>query len=256
MLRILLSPAKKIATDAAHTWCGNELSIPAFMPRVRQLVMHMQGHSVDNLMRLMRISEPLAQLNYARYQAWDMGDVPAAATAAGSTFQGDAYRALDLQTMQEDALRYLSDSLYILSGLYGLLRTSDAMLPYRLEMGTRVAIDNHANLYDFWADTLAHHFRNERPDCYVNLASNEYAQAVLPHLQARVVSVVFKDWNKVHNRHQVIGVQAKRARGLMVRYMAEQRIESVDRLCHFCAGGYKYVAAESNQTHMVFHGAR
>lgn len=252
MVMILLSPAKKFATDSVTSLAGHALSAPQFMDKTRTLVNHMRDYSAFDWRRSMKLSQSLIDLNIQRYKRWDFADLPNGAVAALYGFQGDAYRALSAPTLSQQAINYLSSHLLIISGLYGLLRPLDGILPYRLEMGSKVTANGTDSLYSYWSYDFRRYFAVLRTDMFVNLASQEYARALLPYLQAPVVSIVFKNFHLSNNCYQTIGVLAKRARGMMVRFIAQNAIDSITQLRDFSAAGYRYVPEESNQSVMVF----
>ena len=255
---ILLSPAKSLdydtplPADLPHT-------LPPFIPQSRQLIEILRQKSPQEIASLMKISDPLAALNVARYQAWSSRFSARNARQALLAFNGDVYEGLDARTLGADDLAWAQQHLAILSGLYGVLRPLDWMQPYRLEMGTRLATPRGANLYQFWgsriAESLNERQAGEKAPVVVNLASQEYFKSVdRKALRARVIDCVFEDYKA--GQYKVISFLAKRARGLMARYAVQHRLASPARLQGFDLEGYTYAAAASGPDRLVFRRKR
>ncbi len=251
---LLLSPAKSLDYDTPlpprlpHT-------LPAFMSEAAQLVEALRTLAPQDVAQLMSISDRLAALNVARYAAWQTEATAANARQALLAFDGDVYAGLDARSLSLPDLQWAQQHLAILSGLYGVLRPLDWMQPYRLEMGTRLATPAGANLYRFWGTRIAEHLderlAGERAPLVVNLASQEYFKAVaLPALRARVLECVFQDWHG--GQYKVIGLHAKRARGLMARWAIQQRARSPRSLQGFDSEGYAFAADASTPGRLVF----
>jgi cytoplasmic iron level regulating protein YaaA (DUF328/UPF0246 family) len=224
----LLSPAKTLdyATPTPPEVLARTTR-PQFVPRSAALIEVLRTKTPAEVATLMSLSDPLAQLNVARYAAWRRSFTPRNSKPALLAFAGDVYDGLDAKTLATADLDWAQRHLVILSGLYGALRPLDLMQPYRLEMGTRLHTDAAEDLYGFWGDTLAEHLnrlqRGERAPLVVNLASQEYSKAVLrPALKARVIECVFEDWKG--GQYKVISFFAKRARGMMARHAVVNRI--------------------------------
>ncbi|WP_101049182.1 peroxide stress protein YaaA [Macromonas nakdongensis] len=249
----LLSPAKALdyetpAVTASHTQ-------PLFVPQAAELIGVLRQQSPQQIAALMDLSDPLAGLNVARYQAWVPEFTPQNAKPAVLAFNGDVYEGLDAKTLDEAQLQWLQAHLCILSGLYGVLRPLDLMQPYRLEMGTRLATAKGKNLYQFWGTQIADYLNQraaaELAPVVVNLASEEYFKSVDKQaLKPRVVSCVFEEFKA--GKYKVISFMAKRARGLMVRYAVQHRIATVERLQDFDLEGYAYVPVASEPDRLVF----
>ena len=236
---ILLSPAKSLDYDTpvparlAHT-------LPPFIAQSTALIDVLRQKSPQDIASLMKISDPLAALNVARYEAWTPEFSAANARQAILAFNGDVYGGLQAQTLTSADLAWAQQHVAILSGLYGVLRPLDWMQPYRLEMGTRLATAAGSNLYQFWGTQIAEHLNVQLQGAakpwVLNLASVEYAKAVdRKVLQARVVECVFKDWK--NGQYKTISFYAKRARGLMARYAITQRVRQPQQLEAFDAEG-------------------
>jgi len=249
----LLSPAKALdyATPAGHV----PHSQPLFTRQAAELVGVMRPKSPQEIATLMKLSDALSGLNAARYQAWSPRFTASNSKQAALAFNGDAYQGLDAKTLSDSQLAWAQDRLCILSGLYGVLRPLDWMQPYRLEMGTPLVTAQGENLYQFWGAQIAGYL-NERAAAevspvIVNLASEEYFKSVSRKvLKARVVSCVFEEWRG--DRYKIISFMAKRARGLMVRYAIENKLNTVDQLKGFEVEGYGFDAGASGLDRLVF----
>ena len=256
---ILLSPAKSLDY---HTPLPPRLphTLPLFTEQSAALIALLRQRPPEALAALMKISDPLAALNVARYAAWSSEPSADNARQAILAFNGDVYAGLDARTLAHTDLQWAQQRLAILSGLYGVLRPLDRMQPHRLEMGTRLATPAGQNLYQFWGTRIAEHLNaalaalpspaNSAP-VVLNLASQEYARAVdRKALKAQVVDCVFEDWKG--GAYKVIGIHAKRARGLMARHCIVQRVATPGELEAFAAEGYGFAAAASTAYRLVF----
>lgn len=249
----LLSPAKKLDYD---TPLGTSLhSDPLFVDEASVLIDVLKDKSVEDVSKLMSLSQSLAELNFDRYQQWSARFNLSNARPAALAFNGDVYEGLQAQDLSEKDLQWAQDHLAILSGLYGVLRPLDLMQPYRLEMGTRLENPAGKNLYDYWRETIAPYLngRLARQACpiVVNLASEEYFKAVdRKQLKARVIQCVFQD--EKSGQWKVISFHAKRARGLMARYAIKHRVTDVKGLTQFNEEGYAYVPELSDEDKLVF----
>lgn len=251
---ILLSPAKSLDYDTplppglAHT-------LPQFIPDATQLIEVLRQQSPQDIATLMKISDPLAALNVARYQAWTPKFSARNARQALLAFNGDVYEGLDAGSLSQPDLDWAQTHVGILSGLYGILRPLDWMQPYRLEMGTKLPNPRGKDLYAWWGDTLAEHLNRQLAEqgdnVIVNLASQEYFKSVKRKaLKARVVECVFEDWKG--GKWKIISFHAKRARGLMARYAITHRAKTPADLLGFDVEGYAYDAAVSEPDRLVF----
>ncbi|MDK2126293.1 peroxide stress protein YaaA [Parachitinimonas caeni] len=251
---LVVSPAKTLDFDTPPT--TDQHSLPRWLERSAELIGLLRQYSPAQLAALMDISDKLAVLNVGRYQDWQIDQIrPGRAKQAVLAFMGDVYEGLAACQLDEAALRFAQQHLRILSGLYGVLRPLDLMLPYRLEMGTRLANPAGSNLYAFWGDQLTHALREElaamAEPVLVNVASDEYFKVVSPRkLGLRVVTPVFQD--RKGDGYKIISFYAKRARGLMARFQIDQRIDQVDALRGFDLAGYRFVAEASEADIWVF----
>ena len=250
----LLSPAKSLDYDTPLP-AGLPHTLPAFVPDAQRLIAVLREKSPQEVAALMSISDPLAALNVARYAAWQPRFTAANARQAVMAFNGDVYEGLQAQTLSGDDLQWAQQHVAILSGLYGVLRPLDRMQPYRLEMGTRLATDAGANLYQFWGARIAEHLNQrlaaDATPVVVNLASQEYFKSVdRKVLKARVIECVFEDHKA--GQYKIISFYAKRARGLMVRWAIQQRAATPRRLEEFDLEGYAFHPASSQPDRLVF----
>lgn len=219
------------------------------------LVETLRTYSSAELQALMDLSPKLAELNVERFSQWQLPFAPDQSRAAIFAFKGDVYTGLDAYSLNANELAYLNQHVFILSGLYGLLRPTDGILPYRLEMGRKVPTQQGRTLYDFWGSRLAERILAETEQDHhpvvINLASQEYFQSVAPHLgQLRVITPVFQD--EKNGVYKIISFYAKKARGLMVRYMAQHQVLTPDSLKDFDLQGYRYCEECSSVDEWVF----
>ena len=250
---IVLSPAKSLDYDTPATVADHTL--PQFISQSAELIEVLKPKTPAQIAELMDLSDALATLNVARYGAWSKKFTARNSKQAVLAFNGDVYEGLDAKTLSPAELAWAQEHVAILSGLYGILRPLDWMQPYRLEMGTRLANPRGKDLYAFWGDALARHINERLADdphpVLLNLASQEYFKAVRRKaLAVPVVECVFEDWKG--GAWKVISFHAKRARGLMARYVVQHRIKSVKDLQRFDSEGYGYDAAASTPERLVF----
>ena len=250
----LLSPAKSLDYDTPVPE-GLPHTTPQFVPQSTALIDVLREQSPQQIASLMELSDTLAALNVARYQAWRPRFTAHNSRQAVLAFNGDVYEGLQARSLSADDLDWAQGHVAILSGLYGVLRPLDRMQPYRLEMGTRLATDAGSNLYQFWGRQIAEHLntrlRADTTPVVVNLASQEYFKAVdRKALRPRVVECVFEDWKG--GSWKIICFHAKRARGLMARHAIQQRARKPEDLRGFDAEGWAHDAAASSTGRMVF----
>ena len=246
----LLSPAKTL--DCISEPVFDEVSRPQFLQYSHDLVAQLRRYDAQQLGQLMGISDKLSHLNWLRYQQWNVALKGEQARPALHMFRGDVYAGLNADTLSHTELCHVNQNTRILSGLYGILRPFDTILPYRLEMGTRLATPAGGNLYDFWGDTLTEAINAANATPVVNLASNEYFKAINPDkLQNKLLQVVFKDWK--NGRYKIIAFYAKKARGMMVRWAAQARARHLSDLQQFDMAGYRYAPEASDDNTFTFH---
>lgn len=246
---VVLSPAKNLDVEPVNV--SLQATQPELMSETRELVDTCMQLSPANLASLMSISDKLAILNVERFNSFEFPFTQDNAKPAVLTFNGDVYTGLDAESLSEDDLTFAQQHLRILSGLYGVLRPLDLMQAYRLEMGTRLDNPKGKNLYEFWGDKVTEQLNAEQQPIMVNLASNEYFKVVSKKLlSAPVITPVFKDTK--NGNLKVISFFAKKARGLMARYIIENRITDVEQLKQFDVAGYAFDATLSSATEWVF----
>lgn len=252
----LLSPAKSLDYDSRTPPEVEALATrPDFVDEAAALVEAMRGKTPAEVASLMALSDPLAQLNVARYGAWRRVHTRHNARPAVLAFDGDVYGGLDAKTLTLEDLAWAQRHLVILSGLYGALRPLDRLQPYRLEMGTRLAIGDAKDLYGWWGDRIAGYLnrrlRGQDRPVVVNLASQEYFRAAdRPALKARVVECVFEEGRA--GGWQIVSFFAKRARGLMARHAVRHRLERPEDLRGFAEEGYAFAPSVSTPDRLVF----
>ncbi|QZE15513.1 peroxide stress protein YaaA [Halosquirtibacter laminarini] len=253
-MKLLLSPAKKIDFEQKVS-SDVELKLPVFNADANELVRHLQELSSEELQSLMSISSDLANLNYNRYANWDFTDNKKSHFPALWAFRGEVYTNLDVETLSSEALKRANNSLRILSGLYGVLGPSDLIQAYRLEMGTKFSFESYKNLYAYWksrtTDLLNKEIDRDNDQIVVNLASTEYSKSIdMKKLNAEVVTPIFKDLKG--DNYKVVSFWAKRARGLMTRYILENGICDAEGLLGFDVSGYYYHTDMSKPNMPVF----
>lgn len=237
-MKIIISPAKSLDFETALP--TDHFTKSAFMKQSRLLNKVIKQKSPKDLSELMDISDNLAELNWKRNKTFKTPFTPQNARPAIFAFNGDVYQGLDAYSIPIDKLDALQSQLRILSGLYGILKPLDLIQPYRLEMGTSLAFEDYKNLYDFWKTTLTESINKEmkKGELLINLASKEYASAIdLKKLKATVITPEFKDYS--NGKLKIISFFAKKARGLMVRYIIDTNAETVEDLKDFDYEGYQ-----------------
>ncbi|QOL27044.1 peroxide stress protein YaaA [Thalassotalea sp. LPB0316] len=249
----VVSPAKNL--DYESPLATEQYSQPELLEHAQELVERCVKLTPADLSSLMGISDKLAGLNAARFGEWQQPFTPENARPAVLAFNGDVYTGLDAATLSEDDFNYAQQHMRILSGLYGILKPLDLMQAYRLEMGTKLDNDRGKNLYEFWGDIITNQLNDaiasQGDDLLINLASNEYFKSVKKkQLKATVITPAFKDWK--NGQYKMISFFAKKARGLMARYIIENRVSSLDALKAFNYGGYTYNEALSKNNDWVF----
>lgn len=238
---ILVSPAKTL--DFEHPPLTQVHTHSDFLPYSQELIQVCRRLTPSDIATLMKVSDNIAGLNAARFGEWQPHFTLENAKQAIFAFRGDVYTGFDADTLSNPELERAQSQLRILSGLYGLLRPLDLILPYRLEMGTSLINLKGKNLYEFWDNILTQAVNkaivNQGDDIIVNLASNEYFKAIkVDQLDGQLITPVFKDFK--NGQYKVISFFAKRARGMMARYIISQQINSIEGLKTFNATGYYY----------------
>ncbi|KGK29515.1 MULTISPECIES: peroxide stress protein YaaA [Cellulophaga] len=238
-MKIVISPAKSLDFEtelptAAYT-------SPVFLEQSKKLNSVLKKKKPKDLSDLMHISDKLAQLNWDRNQNFSLPFTPENARPAVFAFSGDVYQGLDAYSLKETKIAELQNQLRILSGLYGVLKPLDLMQAYRLEMGTSMKVGKAKNLYEFWKKDITASLNSEleEGELFVNLASNEYFSAVdEKNLKVPVIAPIFKDWK--NDKLKIISFYAKKARGAMVRYIVDEKVNSLEELRGFNLDGYLF----------------
>ncbi len=250
-MKIVISPAKSLDFETVAP--TTQFSEGIFYKEALALNTILKKKSPKVLSKLMGISSNLGELNWRRNQDWELPFTTENARQAIYAFKGDVYIGLDAYTIPLNKMESLQHKLRILSGQYGLLKPLDLMQPYRLEMGTKLKIGRKNNLYQYWDTKITNALNEELDDndVFVNLASKEYFKAVKPSmLKVPVITPVFKDYK--NGNLKIIGFFAKKARGLMVRYIIDNNIEKAEDLKGFNYEGYGFDANLSTENEFVF----
>lgn len=238
-MKLIVSPAKSLnQEDQLPT---DQYSKPVFEDLAAQVNRKLARMSKDEIADLMSISDKLADLNYGRYQDFEDQHTPENSRPAIYMFDGDVYTGIDAYSIPDNKIDSLQDSLRILSGMYGILRPLDLIQPYRLEMGTKLAIESNDDLYELWQDKVTAQLNSElkEDEFLVNLASQEYFKAVdSKKLKAEVISPVFKDFK--NGKLKIISFYAKKARGLMVRYILDHDVKTLEGIKGFNYEDYNF----------------
>jgi cytoplasmic iron level regulating protein YaaA (DUF328/UPF0246 family) len=244
----VISPAKNLDYDTPSP--TTEYSQPELLEHAAELIEICRTLSPQDVAALMHISDKLAGLNVARFTEWCEPFTPENAKAAVFAFNGDVYGGLEASSLNAQSISYAQQHLRILSGLYGVLKPLDLMQPYRLEMGTKLANPRGANLYQFWGSIIANKLNEQLAACnsktLLNLASNEYFKAVdKKALKAEIIAPIFKDCK--NGQYKVISFYAKKARGLMARYVIENQITDLAGVKSFTSAGYYFSEQETKK---------
>ena len=249
----LLSPAKKMNMTPTKT--GVPITKPRLLDDIHELAIVAKTQTAEDLKRLMHISDNLATMNFERFQSFNLDNRSNTAKPAGLAFDGDVYWGLEAESLSKKTLSYAQDHLRILSGLYGVLRPMDAIQPYRLEMGTKMATKRGKSLYEFWGAGIADQLNKDLADhsdtTVVNLASNEYFKAVNSKALGRTV-IAAKFLNVKDGKARSLMYYAKHARGSMARWIMENRVDRAEGLKDFDADGYTLDAKASTDSELVF----
>lgn len=249
---VVISPAKTLETSSIIK--TKQFSEPEFLTETEKLVSILKKKNAKSISKLMGISPKLGQLNFERYQQWDKANAVDSRQAA-FMFNGDVYSGLNILDFTEDEISYTQNHLRILSGLYGILKPLDIIQPYRLEMGTKMTVSRKKNLHEFWkkqiTESINATLKMQNEKILVNLASNEYFNAIdKTKLKAKIITPVFKDFS--NGEYKIISFFAKKARGMMSRFILKNKIEKVEYLKMFEDDGYFYNENLSKNNQLVF----
>ena len=237
------------------TKTGVPITEPRLLNDTHELAIVAKTQTAEDLKRLMHISDNLATMNFERFQSFNLDNRSNTAKPAGLAFDGDVYWGLEAESLSKKTLSYAQDHLRILSGLYGVLRPMDAIQPYRLEMGTKMATKRGKSLYEFWGAGIAEQLNKDLADhsdtTVVNLASNEYFKAVDSKTLGRTV-IAAKFLNLKDGKARSLMYYAKHARGSMARWIMENRVDRAEGLKDFDSDGYSLDAKASTDSELVF----
>jgi hypothetical protein len=250
---VVISPAKTLDFESSPR--TQLATMPVFLDDSELLISALKEYSPAELASFMHLSDKLAALNSTRYENWSRPFSPKNAKQAILAFQGDVYTGLDAENLSKEEDDFAQAHLRILSGLYGVIRPFDLIQPYRLEMGTKLSTQRGKDLYAFWGnkltDSLNADLEASKTDTLINLASNEYFKSIkTKQLNARIITPVFKD--EKNGKYKVISFYAKKARGMMVRFIVQNSIEAPEQIKKFNMGGYSFNKAMSSEKDWVF----
>lgn len=238
---IVVSPAKTLDYETPPK--TKISTIPDYLDDSQELVNRLRKFSSLDIAELMKVSKKIADLNFDRYEAWNKKFTEKNAKQAVLAFKGDVYTGLDAESFSAADFKFAQKHLRILSGLYGLLRPLDLMQPYRLEMGTKLETDRGKNLYEFWGSTITEglnkQLKKTKSEHLINLASNEYFRSVKPkELNAEIITPEFKEYKS--GDYKMIGIYAKKARGMLSRYIIQNHLTDPEDIKSFNEDGYKF----------------
>ncbi|MBU1330686.1 MAG: peroxide stress protein YaaA [Gammaproteobacteria bacterium] len=250
---MVISPAKTLDYDSAPA--TTRYTLPEHLSHSHELIDQLRDFSPAQIAELMHLSDKLAGLNAARFGSWSEPFTPENAKQALLAFKGDVYTGLHADDFNEADFDFAQRHLRMLSGLYGVLRPLDLMQPYRLEMGTKLANPRGKDLYAFWGEHISGWLnaalQAQGDDVLLNLASNEYFAAVKRKaLNARIINTEFRDLK--NGQYKIISFYAKKARGLMARYVIKERLKDPQGLKDFNLDGYHYSQQNSDANNLVF----
>ena len=250
-MKIFISPAKKLDFSSENTFLKNSTCV---FSELSQIIMKkLSSYSALELSNFMKISLNLAILNKERNDNWRFPFPENESKQALLSFKGEVYQNMKIDKFDQSDSEFANDRLRILSGLYGILKPSDLILPYRLEMGTKLKIGDNSNLYDFWRESVTDHLLNEikKDKFLVNLASDEYFKVInKKQIPIPIVTPIFKDVK--NGKAKVISFYAKRARGEMCNYIIKNKISTINHLSSFSENGYLFSKENSTKEKLVF----
>ncbi len=248
---MIISPAKSLDFESKSPI--TKVSQPVFETEANRIASELRNYSESELAKLMKISTNLSTLNRERFLRWTEKPAKKDIKQAILAFTGEVFRGLQANTFTENDFDFAQNHLRILSGMYGVLSPLDGIQPYRLEMGTKLKMDDSKHLYDFWGDKIRKQLEkdNGADKTIINLASNEYFKSIqAKHIDAKIITPVFKDLNK--GELKVVTVYAKNARGQMVNFILKNRIEKPEDIKAFDVNGYEYADRLSDDNTWTF----
>ena len=250
---IVISPAKTLDYETVPK--TKVFTTPDYLNRSQQLINRLRNLSSLDISDLMKVSAKIANLNFERYESWKKPFTVKNAKQSILAFKGDVYTGLDAESFKADDFKFAQNHLRVLSGLYGLLRPLDLMQPYRLEMGTKLKTDIGKNLYEFWGSDITEGLNNQlkkmKSNYLINLASNEYFKSVkVKELKAEIVTPAFKEFK--NGDYKMIGIYAKKARGMLSRYIIQNKLSDPEDIKLFNEDGYRFNKTLSKGNDFVF----
>ncbi len=248
----VISPAKTLDFESS---CPPDYTLPRLHNESLELIEALRTKNSEDIQRLMSVSESIADLNVYRYKRFTKAKRSKNTKQSVYAFKGDVYLGLEAETLGTDDIQFAQKHLRILSGLYGLLRPLDLIQPYRLEMGTKLAFDDYTTLYNYWQDKIVklvlRDLKAQGDKVLINLASNEYFKSIgRKSLKAKVIDVEFKDFN--NGEYKVVSFFAKKARGMMAKYIIQNQLNEPEELKGFQAEGYYFDPADSSESKLAF----
>ena len=244
-MKIIISPAKKMNTDSDTFHC---CSLPLYIEKSNQLKKILSQMTYEQLKKLWSCNDNIASLNFERLKIMDLEN---ASTPAIFSYDGIQYKHIAPNVFTYDELEYIQEHVVILSGFYGMLRPFDSVVPYRLEMQASLKTDSFSSLYDFWGDLIAKHISSET-ETIINLASKEYSKIVSDHLPENIQFITCSFGELKDEKLIEKGTLCKMARGEMVRFMAENSIENVEKIKDFNRLNYKFSPEKSTKSNYIF----
>ena len=252
MLVTIISPAKKL--DYSPIEKNLDSTVPGLLEHSNELIKYLKSLNPQEVSSLMGLSDKLGSLNYERFQEWETPFTKSNSKQAILAFKGDVYQGLDAESLSETELIWAQKHVRILSGLYGVLKPLDLMQAYRLEMGTKFPTNRGKNLYEFWNSIITDELNgifSSKKATLLNLASNEYFKSInSSELKANVITPIFMD--RKNGKYKIISFFAKKARGLMTRYVIKNQIEDIADIQNFEEGGYFFNEEMSEDNKPVF----
>ena len=250
---IVISPAKTLDYETPPK--TKVFTTPDYLGHSQQLINRLRNFSSLDISDLMKVSAKIADLNFDRYESWKKPFTVKNAKQSILAFKGDVYTGLNAETFKAGDFKFAQNHLRVLSGLYGLLRPLDLMQPYRLEMGTKLKTDKGKNLYEFWGSDITEGLNKQlkkiKSDTLINLASNEYFKSVkTAELNAKIITPAFKEFK--NGEYKMIGIYAKKARGLLSRYIIENKLNDPEDIKSFKEDGYRFSKQLSKGNSWVF----
>ncbi len=250
---IVVSPAKTL--DYTTPPKTKKFTLPDYLDDSAELIHRMREFSSLDISELMKVSTKIAVLNFDRYEVWNKNFTEKNAKQAVLAFKGDVYTGLDAESFTAKDFSFAQSHFRMLSGLYGLLRPLDLMQAYRLEMGTKLSTERGKNLYEFWGNEVTEGLNKQlkkiKSKYLINLASNEYFKVVKPRvLKGEIITPAFKELK--NDDYKMIGIYAKKARGLLSRYIIQNQLSDIEDIKSFDMDGYKFNKKVSSGNNWVF----